>query len=355
MNHLGAGVGLLVVVDDRHGVELAHGVVALQDATRILPGDGRASLDLCPGNLGIDARALAALRHKVINAALTVLVAGIPVLNGGVFDGGIVQSHQFHHRGVELILIAHGSRATFEVAHGRALVRDDQRALELAGVLGIDPKVGGKLHGAAHALGNVREGPVTKHGGVERGKEVVGIGDHGPEILAHQLGMLAHGFREGTENDAQLGELRLESGADGDAVKHRVHRHARQEFALAQRDAQLFVGLEQLRVDLLQALRARARLFRGGVVADGLVVNGGELHVRPIGLPHGQPVPIGLKAPGEHPFGLLLLGGDQTNNLFVQTRRDGLLFNVRDKTVLVFLGCQKPDVGLRCGHETSSL
>ena len=51
VDHLGAGVGLLVVVGDGHRVELADRVVALQDAARVLPGDGGAGLHLGPGDL----------------------------------------------------------------------------------------------------------------------------------------------------------------------------------------------------------------------------------------------------------------------------------------------------------------
>src|SRR5438552_18170107 len=50
MQHLGAGIDLLMTVGDRDRVELAAGVVAPQDAARIFPGDGRAGLHLGPGN-----------------------------------------------------------------------------------------------------------------------------------------------------------------------------------------------------------------------------------------------------------------------------------------------------------------
>src|SRR3546814_6252081 len=47
--------------------------------------------------------------------------------------------------------------AAFEIADIRALVGDDQRAFELAGILGVDAEIGGKLHRATHALGHVDE------------------------------------------------------------------------------------------------------------------------------------------------------------------------------------------------------
>jgi hypothetical protein len=60
--------------------------------------------------------------------------------------------------------------------------------------------------------------------------------------------MLDHGFRERTEDDARLGEARLERGRDRHAVEHGVHRDAREPRALVQRDPELVIGLEQFRV-----------------------------------------------------------------------------------------------------------
>ena len=79
--------------------------------------------------------ALAALGDEVVDAALAFLVAGIPVLHGRVLDRRVVERDQLDHRGVQLVLVAHRRRAAFEVADVRAFLGDDQRALELAGVL----------------------------------------------------------------------------------------------------------------------------------------------------------------------------------------------------------------------------
>ena len=77
-----------------------------------------------------------ALGDEVVDAADAVLVTGIPVLHRRVFDLGVVQRDQLDHRGVQLILVAHRRGAAFEIAHiSCRLVSDDQRALELAGVL----------------------------------------------------------------------------------------------------------------------------------------------------------------------------------------------------------------------------
>ena len=152
VNHLRAGVGLLIVVGERDGIEFADGIVALQNAARILPGDGRAGFDLRPGNLRILAATRAALGDEIVDAALAVLVAGIPVLHGGVFDLRVVERDQFNDRGVQLIFIADRRGAALEIAHGSAFVGNDQSALELARLRGINAEVGGQLHGALDAL-----------------------------------------------------------------------------------------------------------------------------------------------------------------------------------------------------------
>src|SRR5208337_288534 len=131
MHHLRAAIHLLAAVRDGDGIELAPAAVAAQDAARIFPSDGRTGLDLRPRNLRVAAPAVAALRYEVIDAALAILVARIPVLHGRVFDFRFVQCDQLDHGGVQLVLIAHWRRAAFEIAHIGALVGDDERALEL--------------------------------------------------------------------------------------------------------------------------------------------------------------------------------------------------------------------------------
>src|ERR1700690_4417139 len=90
VDHLGAGVGLLHIAGHGDRIELAHRVVAAQDATGIFPGDRGAGFHLGPGNVRVVAAAFAALGDEVVDAAAPVLVAGIPVLHGGILDGRIL-------------------------------------------------------------------------------------------------------------------------------------------------------------------------------------------------------------------------------------------------------------------------
>src|SRR5215469_11314972 len=79
VNHLRSGIGLLIVIGERDRVELAYRVLALENTARILPGDCRSRFDLGPRDLGIPAGALATLGNEVVDPALPLFVAGIPI------------------------------------------------------------------------------------------------------------------------------------------------------------------------------------------------------------------------------------------------------------------------------------
>ncbi len=133
VDHLRAGVGLLIIV--RHGdrIKFADGIVALQNAARIFPGDGRAGLDLRPGNLRVRALCTGRAWSRNCKCRPAVLVAGIPVLHGGVFDLGVVQRDQVPPPPREADFRRASARCSLRVTHVGAFVGHDQRALELAG------------------------------------------------------------------------------------------------------------------------------------------------------------------------------------------------------------------------------
>src|SRR5690606_16823321 len=141
VDHLGAGIGLLAVMGERHRVELAHGVVTAQDAAGVLPGDGGAGFHLGPADLGAGASAVAALGDEVVDAAAAFLVTGVPVLHCRVLDLGVIQGDQFHHGGVQLVFVTLRRGAAFQVADVAAFLGNDQGALELAGVALVDAEV----------------------------------------------------------------------------------------------------------------------------------------------------------------------------------------------------------------------
>jgi len=209
---------------------------------------------------------------------------------------------------------------------------DDQRALELPGVAGVDAEVGTELHRAAHALGHEHEAAVGEHRRVERGEIVVARRHHRAQVLAHQLRVRARRFRERAEDHARGLQFLLECGAHGNGIEHRIHRHAGQLGALVQRHAELVVGLDQLRVDVGQRLVLG---FRRSEVADRLQVHRRDLELRPLRLRHGQPVPVGGQPPLGQPLGLVLARGDQPDHVLVQARRHHVGFDVGDEAGVV--------------------
>ena len=265
----------------------------------IFPGDGGAGFDLRPGNFGVLAAAFAALGDEIVDSALAVLIAGIPVLHGGIFDLRVIESDQLDNRGVQLVFVANRRGAAFEIAHVGAFFGDDQSALELARFRGIDAEVGGKLHRAADAFGHVDERAVGEDGGVESGEEIVGVGNHRAEIFLHEVGMLLHRFGEGAENHARFGELRFEGGGDGDAVENRVDGDAREHFLLFERNAELLVGAANFGIEFVEILQVRFLLGRG-IIDDVLIVDRRILDVRPLRLGLGllRATPSGEKPSG---------------------------------------------------------
>ena len=339
MDHLGAAVDLLAAV--RHGdrIELALRIVAAQNAGRIFPGDRRSRLDLRPADVRIFPATIAAFRHEIIDAAAALAIAGIPVLHRRIFDLGVVERDQFHHRRVQLILVALGRRAAFEIADVRPGVGDDQRALELSGVLLVDAEISGQFHRAAHARRHVNEGAVGIHRRVQRREEIVAHRHDRAEIFAHEFGVLAHGLRDRAKNHAGPRQLLLKSRRDGDAVEHRVDRHpahldAGENLLLAQGNPQLLVSPQKLGIDVFERGRPRRRFGRR-VIIEVLIVDARMFDARPIGLGHGQPSAIGRKPPVGEPLRLVLLGRDEADDVFGKTLRGLVRFDVGREPVFI--------------------
>ncbi len=154
-------------------------------------------------------------------------------------------------------------------------------------------------------------------------------------MLPDQFRVLAHRLGHGAEQDAGVGQVLAEGGGHGHAVEHGIHRHAGQRLLFLQGDAQLVVGIQQLRVHLVQALGSVALLLRRRVIGDGLEVDGRMTHLGPVRLLQGQPVGIGRETPFQQPFGLALLGGDHANDRFAQSGRGGIRLDIRHEAVLV--------------------
>ena len=164
MNHLRAGISLLIIVRHGHAIELCLRIVTSQYTRGIFPSDGRARLYLCPGKFGIYTAQIAALRHQVQHASLALFITGIPVLHGGILHFGAIHHDNLHDGGMQLVLIAHRCRAAFQITHVAVITSHNQRALKLSGIAGIDTEIAAQLHRATHALGNIDKRAVAEHG-----------------------------------------------------------------------------------------------------------------------------------------------------------------------------------------------
>ena len=125
-----------------------------------------------------------ALRDEVVDVVGPVLDRRVAAA-AALLDDDLDDSRVQRVRGVD------GRRAALDVVHVGALVGDDQRPLELAHVLGVDPEVGLQRDVDVHARRHVDERATGPHGGVQRRELVVTGRDHGAEVLFEQLRVLA--------------------------------------------------------------------------------------------------------------------------------------------------------------------
>ena len=155
--------------------------------------------------------------------------------------------------------------------------------------------------------------------------------------------MLLNRLGDGAEDDAGLLQLVLEGGGDGDAVEHRIDSHvaglghAGQCFLLVQGNAQLLIGAQQFRIHLVQGLGAVLQALGGGVVGDGLEVDGRKMHMRPLRWRHLPPNTVGGEAPIRHPSRFPLSFRDVVHHGFVQAGREGVRLHFGGEAGAVFL------------------
>ena len=120
--------------------------------------------------------------------------------------------------------------------------------------------------------------------------------------------------------------------------------------ALVQRHAELLVGLEQLRIDLVQALRPVLACLGRGVVGDRLVVDGRVAARAPSAARACEPVPQRLQAPVGRNCGSPFLREISRTTSSSRPGRHGVGLDVGDEAVLVAAadqGLQLP-VGVVC-------
>ena len=234
---------------------------------------------------------------------------------------------------MQLVLVTHGSGATFQIGDVGIVIGHDECALKLPRLGRIDAEISGQLHRAANALRNIHKRAVAEDSRIQSGIEIVGIRHHLAQILAHQVRIVLHSLADGAEDNAQLSQALTVSRLHAHAVHHGIHCHTTQAQLLLQGDAQLVKGLLQLGVNLLFV--AGSLLAGSGIVADVLVVDVGHMHMAPCGRFERQPVAIGLQAKLQQPLGLTLQSRDAAHHILVKSLGDDLGLDVGHKAVFV--------------------
>ena len=311
MNHLGTRISLLIVVGHGHAVELGLRTVAAQHATGIFPRDGATRLHLRPREPAVPAPQMTALRYQIQHAALALGIAGIPILNGTVLHLGILLYHYLHNGSMQLVFVAHRSRASLQITYVSIIVADNKGAFKLARSSGVDAEIGAQLHGATNTLGDINERAVREDCRVKGCKEVVPVRHHAAQVFAHQFGVFLHGLADGAEDDTLLLQLLAEGSLNAHRVHHSIHRRSSQRHTFLQGDAQLIEGLHQLGVYFSGIPGISGISGRGiGVVADVLIIYLGHLQVSPCGSLQRLPVAERLQSELQQPLGFPLLLGD---------------------------------------------
>ncbi len=195
VDHLRPGVLVLAGAGVGHREHLARRLGAHEVHRRVLHGEAGPDVAVDPRHvrLGLGPSPLG---DQVVDVVR-------PVLDGRVRDARSLQRHQLDHRRVQRVGGVHRRRAPLDVVHLGALVGDDQRALELAHVLGVDPEVRLQRHVHLHAGRDVDERPARPHRRVEGGELVVVGRDDRPEPALHDVGVLPHGGVHVAEQHAQ--------------------------------------------------------------------------------------------------------------------------------------------------------
>ncbi len=101
--------------------------------------------------------------------------------------------------------------------------------------------------------------------------------------------------------------------------------------------AQLFVNLEQFRIDFVERFQLR---LRGGVILDRLKIDGRILGLGPLGFFHGQPVAVGFETPVEKPLGFFFLMRNKADDLFAEAGGGLVGFNINGPTPFIFLSSE---------------
>ena len=234
-----------------------------------------------------------------------------PVLDRRVAAAAALLHDDLDDRRVQRVARVDRRGAALDVVHVGALVDDDQRALELAHVLGVDPEVGLQRQLDLDALRDVDERASRPDGAVQRGELVVVRGDDRREVLLDELLVLAEPRVHVEEDHALLGQVLLNLVVDDLGLV--LGADAGDELLLlGRRDAQLVPGV----LDVGRQVLPGVGLILGRL---DVVVHVLEVDLRDVAAPGRERARVEVVERGvaelPHPVGLVLVLGDHLDEL----------------------------------------
>ena len=111
----------------------------------------------------------------------------------------------------------------------------------------------------ANAFGDVNKRAVTEDGTVQVHRNCLCAATL-PRCFRTRSDTAAH-FRYRAEQHTRFRQFFSESSRYGDRIKHNINRHTGKRLLLVERDAQFFIGRQQLRIDFIETLGRSSILF----------------------------------------------------------------------------------------------
>ena len=202
VDHFRAGVLMLTVVGERDGKNFAARFAAFHDHARIFHREARADVAIDPFHFRVFVGE-PALGHEIEDVDR-------PVLDGDVLKFRAFQRDQLDDRAVQSGGIKFRRSAALHVGQLRAFIADDEGALELAEILGVDAEVSLQRMLHFHARWHVNKRSAAENGGVQRAEFVVADRDDFAEPFPENLRMILQSFGRSDENHALFADRFLD-------------------------------------------------------------------------------------------------------------------------------------------------
>ena len=138
---------------------------------------------------------------------------------------------------------------------------------------------------------------------------------------------------ERAKNNSFFGKGFFESCFYRYAIHNRIHGNTRKRHLFFERNAQFVEGFQQFGIHLVETFGS-VGAWRC-VIGYALVVYCRNFQMRPLGHFHFRPLMVCFQSVIEHPLRFVFFCRNDANNIFVESNRNDICFNVSCKSVFV--------------------